>query len=293
MSDDPHIEYEAAPVVTELDGNEQEAGTAAFASACALLRLYTSEPYLAEAGALFGQAADAFARWPQARERFGAQTLTEWSEALREQRAAFERGLALLDAGYTAAAYASIAVAVRDGLEPTDPRDERHFSLRLLAEEIGDPLTAVAARLGPMADRIWTTLMALWAYQTLLDQTPTQDDASTLPSRHSAPGREFSFDAILPIEDAPEVASGHFVPKTGLWLPTTIRYACPNFLIAGQAAPPMLRACTRYDYAASDGDDLEPPKPAWSAFDYVEESTVWRMIWYDTRYRAGLSASSP
>lgn len=273
MNEEPDIEYEAAPTVVELDGNEAQADATTLAAACGLLRLYTSKPYLAEAGTLLGRFADAFETWPQATQRLGTQTLTEWTAALREQRAAFDRGLALLDAGYTAAAYAAIAAAVVDGLEPRDPRDERHVSVRFIAEEIGPSLAEIAERLGTMAARIDATLTARWCYQTLPDDPLPQDgDPSKAPA------------------DTWDVDSGGLVPKTGVWLPTSIRYGCPNFLIAGQAAPLLTRADTRYDYEASDGGGLEPPKPAWSAYDYVEEPTTWRLIWYDTRYRAGIAA---
>src|SRR5688500_3288100 len=107
----------ARTIVTELSGDEQQADAAAFAAACALLQRYTSNEYLAEAAGLFGRLCDTFMRWPQARQRLGEFTLTEWTAALREQRVAFERGIALLDAGYTAAAYAAIASATCDGLE--------------------------------------------------------------------------------------------------------------------------------------------------------------------------------
>ncbi len=269
MSDEPEIEYEDAPLVTELSGNERQADAAAFSAACALLRLYTSKPYLAEAAALFGRLCDAFEQWPQAHDRLGAFTLTEWTTALREQRAAFERGVALLEAGYTAAAYASIALAMSDGLEPTDPRDERHFSLRFASDEIGASLAEVAAGLGPMASRISLTLSARWSYQTLMaDAAPQESESPATP------------------EETLTVDSDGLVPKTGIWVPTTVRYGCPNFLIAGQAAAPMTREGTRYDYAASDGGGGEPPRGAWSAYDYIEEPTTWRMAWYDTRYRA-------
>ncbi len=271
MNEDPEIEYEAAPTVVELDGNEAQADAATLAGAWALLCLYTSKPYLAEAGALLGRFADAFEHWPEATQRLGTHTLAEWTTALREQRAAFDRGLALLDAGYTAAAYAAIAAAVIDGLEPRDPRDERHVSLRFIAEEIGPSLAGIAERLGAMAARIDTTLTARWAYQTLLaDPSPSNADP-------------------LPMSDPLDIDTGNLVPKTGLWLPTSVRYGCPNFLVAGQAAPPLTRAATRYDYEATDSGGGEPAKPAWSAYDYVEEPTTWRMMWYDTRYRAGIS----
>ena len=274
MSDEPDIEYEDAPTVVELSGNEQQADAATVAGACALLRLYTSKEYLAESATLFGRLCDAFERWPQAHERLGDFTLAEWTAALREQRAAFERGMALLDAGYTAAAYAAIALATRDGLEPTDPRDERHFSLRFAAEEIGPPLDGIAEKLGGMAGRISTTLAARWSYQTLLADAPPQ-----------ASGPAPAPDDTLVVE------TDELVPKTGVWVPTTIGYGCPNFLIAGQPAAPMTRAETRYDYAASDGGGSEPPRAAWSAYDYVEEPTAWRLVWYDTRYRAGAIGS--
>lgn len=269
MSGESDIEYEAPPAVAELSGDEEQADAAAFAGACALLRLYTSEAYLAEAATLFGRLCDMFGRWPQANRRLGASTLTEWTAALHEQRAAFERGMALLEAGYTAAAYASIAAATIDGLEPKDPRDERHFSLRFVAEEIGPSLAAVAEKLGTMAYRISVTLAAQWSYQTLLADPPHQHEPACA------------------MDDAPTVATGDVVPKTGIWVPTTIRYGCPNFLVSGQTAAPMTRACTRYDYAATGASGTEPPRPAWSAYDYIEEATVWRMVWYDSRYHIG------
>ena len=268
MSDEPDIEYEAAPTVTELSGNEAQADAATFTGACALLRLYTSNAYLAESLSLFSQLCDAFEQWPQARQRLGKQTLAEWTAALRQQRAAFERGMALLDAGNAPAAYAAIASAMTDGLEPRDARDERHFSLRLAAEEIGPSLTDVAARLGAAASRISITLSAHWSYQTLGADVPPQDsEPLTVP------------------EETLAVDTGDRVPRTGLWVPTTIRYGCPNFLIAGQRAASMTRAATRYDYAATDGGGLEPPRQAWSDYDYVEEPTVWRLVWVDTRDR--------
>ena len=270
MSDEPDIEYEAAPIVTELSGNEARADAATLAGACALLRLYTSRAYLAESLSLFSQLCDAFAQWPQARQRLGAQTLTEWTAALRQQRTAFERGMAWLDTGRTAAAYAAIASAMTDGLEPRDPRDERHFSLRFAAEEIGPSLTEVAARLGARASRISITLGARWSYQTLEADVARQE--TELPAAS---------------EETLAIDTADLVPRTGLWVPTTIRYGCPNFLVAGQRAAPMTRASTRYDYAASDGGGLEPPRPAWSAYDYIEEPTVWRLVWSDMRTRAG------
>lgn len=277
MDEEPDIVYEPPPRVTELSGNEDQADAAMFAVACALLMRYTSKAYIAESAALFGTVADAFENRPQAMQRFGAQTLTEWTAALHEQRIAFARGLSLLDAGYTAAAYAEIASATADGLEPTDARDDRHLSLRQIAEEIGPSLEPVAESLGPMAARIGITLSARWAYQTLMA------DAS---ARHDEPP-----EALAALVDAPTVATGQLIPKTGVWVPTTIRYGCPNFLIAGQPAPPMTRACTRYDYAASDGGGLEPPRPAWSEYEYAEKPTVWRMVWYDARYRPGAEPS--
>ncbi len=268
MNDEPDIEYEAAPIVTDLSGNEMQADAATVAGACALLRLYTSRAYLAESLSLFRQLCDTFERWPQARQRLGKQTLTEWTAALREQRAAFERGMAMLDAGNTAAAYPAIASAMVDALEPRDARDERHFSLRLAAAEIGPSLTDVAARLGAMASRISITLAAQWSFQTLsADAPPQESEPPTVP------------------DEALAVDTGDRVPSTGLWVPTTIRYGCPNFLIAGQRAASMTRAATRYDYAASDGGGLEPPRQAWSDYDYVEEPTVWHLVWDDTRHR--------
>jgi len=83
MNDEPDIEYEAAPIVTELSGNEAQADAATFAGACALLRLYTSKAYLAQSMSLFGQLCDAFEQWPQARRRLGPQGATPTDKTCR------------------------------------------------------------------------------------------------------------------------------------------------------------------------------------------------------------------
>lgn len=264
------------PRVTELSGNEEEADAATFAASCALLRRYTSRTYIAEAAALFGTVADAFEAWPRAADHFGEQTLIEWMLTLKQQRAAYVRGLAQFDAGYAAAAYASIALASSD-MVPRDPRDERNFSLSTIVRALGSPMVAVGEKLGAMAGRISATLRAEWAYQNLMN------DLTSIPS-----------EASVAAEDASETATGLPVPKTGIWIPTTIRYGCPNFLIAGQPAPPMKRACKRYDYAARDGGGLlDPPRAARSDYEYVEEPTIWRMVWCDKRSDAsGRTGSS-
>jgi len=270
MNEEPDIVYEDPPRVSELNGNESEADAATFAAACALLRRYTSRDCIAEAAALLYAFVDAFENWPQARHRLGAQTLGEWGQDLRERRKACERGLALLEAGHTAAAYAAILLAM-DGMEPDDPRDERHLSLSLLTDELGAAMTNTGETLGMLSGRVSSTLSARWTYDRLMaDSPPMQEEAPTVAT------------------DAPTIASGRTTPKTGIGVPITIRYGCPNVLIAGQPAPLMTRACRRFDYAASDGGGLEPPRPAWSAYEYVEEPAVWRMVWYDTRYRAGV-----
>lgn len=267
MSHEEQIIRGLRPRVTELSGNEEQADAATFSASCALLRRYTSQIYIAEAAALFGTMVRAFENWPQAADHFGERTLLEWMPVLKQQQVAYERGLAQLDAD-TAAAYASIVLASND-MEPRNPRDERHFSLSTVANALGEPMIAIGEKLGAMAERIHITLCAGWAYQKLINDpvVPAQDETS------------------VAAEDLPTVETGLRIAETGIWVPTTIRYGCPNVLIAGRPAPPMSRACKRYDYAARSGSGLlDPPRAARSDYEYVVEPTVWRMVWRDTRY---------
>ena len=274
--DDPPIILEPAPAVTPLSGNESEPDAATLAAACWLLRRYSSHTYIERAYTLFRGVVDAFAAWPDASERCSPETLRTWERALHGHQAAYERGLALLKRGRAAAAYAAIAEAV-SGLEPEDPRDDLHFSLRLLLDELGPAAALGGQRAGAMAQRIDYTLKATWAYERILANRPS---LRLLPRRLP----EHLPTVSLPDSRAPEVETGRDVPQTGIWLPVTILSGCPNFLVAGGVAPPVTRACERIDYAALPGSTEEPPQPAWSDYEFTTEDTVWRLVWPDPRY---------
>lgn len=278
---DEEPEYEPLPVVTPLSGNESAPDAMTFASACWLLRRYSSFSYIERAAALFQGIVVAFDAWPEGAQRCSPQTLREWAQALRRHQAAFERGLDLLRSGRAPAAYAALLEAV-SGLEPLDPRDERHFSLRQLLDELGGQAPG-GARAAAMALRIRHTLDGAWAYETMF---------ADRPSLRMRPRR---LPASLPLvpqpgAKAPEVKTGRKVPQTGIWLPLAIRNGCPNFLVAGSAAPQLTRACERIDYAAVPGDAGEPPTPAWSDYEYSTEPSTWRLVWEDRRYAEGAVA---
>lgn len=268
--DDDPIIYEPLPTVTQLSGNESDMDAISFARVCWLLRRYSSRAYIARAQALFSGVADAFKAWPNAAERCSRETLRSWERTLRDHQAAFERGLALLERGRETAAYAAIAEAVT-GLEPEDARDDLHFSLRLLLDELGPAAAAGGARAGAMALRIHHTLAGTWSYERIL---------ADRPSLHMLPRHWPALLPAVPLPDAgaPVVKTGRKLPQTGIWMPTHIRLGCPTFLVAGNPAPHLIRACERIDYAALPALGEDPPKPAWSDYEFTEEETVWRLV---------------
>jgi hypothetical protein len=275
--DDPSIIYEPEPTLSQLSGNESEADAATFNAVCWLLRRYSSYTYIARAGALWHSVVAAFDAWPYGAERCSAETLRDWAQTLHSHQAAFERGLALLERGQSAAAYVALAEAVSE-LEPQDARDERHFSLRLVLEELGPSVAVGGERAGAMALRIQHTLATSWAYESILADRPSlRMRPRRLPDALPA--------MALPSTAAPAVKTGHKVPHTGIWIPTTIRHGCPNFLIAGNPAPLLTRACERIDYAATPAVGEYPAEPAWSDYEFTTEATDWRLVWADQRYR--------
>jgi len=277
MDDDPSIIQEPPPTVTLLSGNESEADAATLAAGCWLLQRYSSYTYIARAYELFRGVVDAFTAWPQAAERLPSDILRDWTQELHDHQAAYERGLALLKRGHLAAAYAAVAQAAAD-LEPQDPRDERHLPLSQLLDDLGPAAAIWSQRASAMARRIDYTLKATWAYETIL--------ADRL-SLHMRPLRLPDPLPTIPLPDpnGPVIKTGQKVPQTGIWIPATIRNGCPNFLINGEAAPLMNRACERIDHAVWYGPDGELIEPAWSDYEFTTEPTVWCLLWADQRYR--------
>jgi hypothetical protein len=166
------------------------------------------------------------------------------------------------------------------GLEPQDPRDELHFSLSLMTQVLGKAAQPWGERAGDLARRIATTLAGQWCCETVL------------ADRHSLRMRPRNIpDALPPLPapaaNAPTVKTGSRIPRSGLWMPTTIRNACPNFLVEGREAPELRRAYERLDYAATEAGGGEPAREAWSDYDYIDEPTVWRLVQVDTRVGGG------
>lgn len=284
-SDEPPIIIEPQPTVTLLSGNESEADAATLAAVCWLLQRYSSHTYIARAYELFRGVVDAFTTWPRAAERCPSEILQNWTQVLHEHQAAYERGLVLLKRGRPAAAYAAVAEAVT-GLEPKDPRDELHLSLSQLLDDLGPAAVVWGQRASAMALRIDYTLTATWAYETIL---------ADRPSLHMRPLRLPDPLPTLPLPDpkGPVVKTGQKVPQTGIWIPATIRNGCPNFLIGGDPAPLMTRACERIDHAVWYGPDEELIEPAWSDYEFTTEATVWCLLWADQRYRGTGIADEP
>jgi hypothetical protein len=277
--DEPPIIYEPEPRVSPLSGNESAADATTLATACWLLQRYTSYTYIARIHALWCGIVEAFDAWPHGAERCSQETLQDWSQTLHGHQATFERGLALLEQGQSAAAYVALAEAVSE-LEPQDARDDRHFSLNLVLQELGPSVTIGGERAGAMALRTHHTLSASWAYERI---------RADRPSLRMRPRRlPDQLPAVKPPDPAaPTVKTGRKVQQTGIWIPTTIRYGCPNFLVAGNVAPELTRACERIDYAATPASGDYPAEPAWSDYEFTTEPTVWRLLWADQRYRGG------
>ncbi len=275
---EPAIIYERPPTVVEVDGNESAPDAATLAQMSWLLRRYTSLAYASRARDLFAGLTAAFLEWDEADRYLTPKIAKDWALALHEHLEAFKRATDLLQKGGEAvAAYTALAQAV-GGLEPLDPRDDLHFSLTQVADAIGSKARAWGDRAGAMADRIARTLDGHWACDTILaDRLSLRMRPRSFPPNLPA----------MPVPDrkAPTIKTGKKVPTTGIWIPSTIRNACPNFLVEGQRAPDLRRACERLDYEATPAAGGEPASAAWSDFEWVDESTVWKLVWADTRYR--------
>ena len=279
MTEDVEPVYEPAPTVTALTGNESAPNAATLAAVCWLLRRYSSHAYIARAHVLLRAVVEAFDAWPHADERCSPAIAKKWRKALHDHRSDFERGLKALERGRTAEAYAAIAEAAA-GLEPDDPRNDLHLSVSHLLDELG-PATAVGGtRACAMALRIEHTLKATWAFERIL---------ADRPSLHMRPLRLPDRLPAVTLRDrgAPEVNTDRTVPQTGIWIPTTFRGGCPNFLVEGFRAPPAVRACERIDYPEIPAEGPYEARPAWSDYEFIAEPATWRLVWADERYRGG------
>lgn len=272
---EPEIEYEAAPEVTALSGNESAPDAATLAQIAWLLRGYTSTACIAGLRDQLAGLAGVYLQWTPIEDAVSPGTVSAWAQTLHDRIDALQRVLGLLERGQRAQGYALLDDAVL-GLEPQDARDERHFSLRFMTEVLGDAAQPWGARAGDLARRIATTLAGQWCCETVLA------DRHSLRMRPRQIPRDLT-PLPLPAANAPTVKSGKKIPHTGLWIPSTIRNACPNFLVEGRAAPDLRRASERLDYAATEAGGGEPAREAWSDYDYADEPTQWRLVLADTR----------
>lgn len=277
--EEPEIIFERPPTVVELDGNEPPPDDETLAQIGWLLRRYTSRTYIGRARDLLAGLTGAFLGWGDADKVLTPKVAKDSALVLHQRLEAFQRATDLLAQGSPAAGYKSLAEAVT-GLEPLDPRDDLHFSLTKLTEAIGTKAGPWGEHASAMMDRIARTLDGRWASETLL------------ADRLSLRMRPRSFPADLhplPALDrkSPKLKTGKKVPTTGIWIATTIHNACPNFLVEGQPAPELRRPYERLDYEATPAAGGEPAREAWSDYEFVDESTVWQLVWADTRYRGG------
>lgn len=275
--EDEGIEFEEPPEITELSGNEGEPDATTLAQIAWLLRRYTSHVFIARLRDLLAGLAGVYLQWTPGDDETSPETAAEWAQFLHDRIAALQQVLSLLERGQADKAYALLMDAIA-GLEPKDARDELHFSLRGMTQVLGDEAQPWGERAGDMAQRIATTLAGQWCCETVL------------ADRHSLRMRPRRIPEHLPpllpaAANAPTVKTGKRISKTGLWLPTTIRNACPNFLVEGREAPELRRAGERLDYAATEAGGGEPAREAWSDYDYIDEPTVWKLVESDTRTR--------
>lgn len=277
--DEPPIEYEPEPRITPLTGDEPGPDAATLAVIGWLLRRYSSLGYIERTSVLLRRVADAFLALPAPATRLPPDLLREWTHQLRAQDTALRQGLAALARGDAGKAYATVLDAVT-GIEPADPRDERGFSLRQLGAALGAAEQLAAERAAAMALRIHHTLAARWASETILADRPSLQ----MRPRALPPGLPGLAPAAA---GAPQARTGERIAVTGIWRPLTRRSACPNFLVAGRAAPPLTWACERIDYEATAASEWGPATPAWSDYEITESDTLWQLVWADGRYLHG------
>lgn len=275
--EEPEITYERAPTVLELDGNEPAPDAATLAQIGWLLRRYTSLAFVNRARDLFAGLTGAFLEWDGADEVLSPKIAKQWALVLHEHLASFKRATDLLEQGRSADAYAALAEAVGH-LEPLDPRDDLHFSLTQLTDVIGPAARPWGERAGAMMDRMARTLDGRWACDTILaDRLSLRMRPRHFPEAlHALP---------LPDRKGPKLKTGKRVPITGIWIPTTLLNACPNFLVEGRPAPELRRPSERLDYEATPAGGGEPAREAWSDFEFVDEPTEWQLVWADARYK--------
>ena len=269
------IVFEAPPEVVELSGNETAPDATGLAQIAWLLRRYTSPATIARLRDLLAGLARAYLQWTPVNDEIAPETAAAWAQTLHDRIAALQAVLGLLERAQPAKAYALLDEAIA-GLEPHDARDDMHFSLRQMTEVLGDAAQIWGERASDLAQRIEWTLAGSWCIETVL------------ADRHSLHMRPRRFPQSMPpfppvAANAPTVKTGSRIPHTGLWLPTTIRNACPNFLVEGRAAPELHRAYERLDYAATEAGGGEPAREAWSDFEYTDEPTVWILVQADAR----------
>lgn len=279
MDDDAEegIEYEELPTVLELTGNESAPDATTLAQIAWLLRGYTAHATIVRLRDLLaGLAGEYLQRTPDA-DLISPDTAAAWARTIHDRIAALQRVLDLRERGQSAPACALLEEAIR-GLEPRDARDDLHFSLRSMTQLLGDAAQPWGERASELARRIEWTLAGQWCCETVL------------ADRHSLRKRPSRIPENLPplavaAANAATVKTGKKIPQTGLWVPTTIRNACPNFLVEGRAAPDLHRASERLDYAATEAGGGEPAREAWSDYEYVNEPTVWKLVEADTLTR--------
>lgn len=281
--DDEPILVEAPPKVTPLTGDEQAPDQASLAAMFWLVRRYSSYTYISRCHELLRRVRAVFAAWARVTTEASSASLRGTTRVFDGAVGDLEVGLGNIRAGNKTPGYDSIldALAFREAL--LDRRSERGLSLAELEEHLGPTVGLALTRACDMALRIQYTLTATWTTQTILADRPS---LHTRPRHLPSP--------LPPVPTPPiaePVATRKGVQQTGIYLPTTIRDACPNLLIAGRRAPFLTRACERVDYAGFPGDPDEPP---WTDYEYRDdERTEWRLYWIDERYRDGLVLPEP
>lgn len=285
--EDPPIVQEPPPRVTPLTGDEAAPDPTALAAMFWLVRRYSSYAYIDRAYTLLRLVNAAFSGWARRTSSAPAPSLRATTRVLDGAVADFQRGLGLLEAGQKTPAYHAVAEALGFREALLDARGDRGLSLEEIHEHLGPAVGLAAERACAMALRIRHTLAATWTCETILADRPS---LRTRPLRLPNPLPPApSFPAA-----APEVETDDEVEQAGIYLPTTIRDACPNLLLAGADAPRLTRACERIDYAGLPAVDDEPADPPWTDYEYSDdEPTTWRLAWADERYRDGLVVPEP
>jgi hypothetical protein len=264
------------PRKTLLTGHELTVTDEMKAQAFWLVRKYSSLTYIGRMYQLFAEFLRGYedvARKQNDRNAWYRENLAD----LYKYQASFEKGLDLLGQGYRAG-YDKILEGLFFGDFLLSPRFEYGREHRSIGYRIPpQPHEALYAWVDVaivMSGKVQFTLDAQWAFPRILEP---EFGPFVFPPKLD----------LLPQPIGPRIDPDSEVVASGVWLPLDIPNGCPNYLVAGKAAPAGTRLSKQIDYPDYPGGDGEEPEPAHTEYAYDEQPTRWALLWEDHRYEGG------